>query len=96
MTHHDTRASVRSVASAIIVLVSVVALLSTPMVALAADENKKKDEADIEIVVGDEGVSLYAVSADAHEVLSQLARVTDLPLIVDDTVNRKVTVNLVN
>ena len=77
-------------------LASVIALFSTPMVALAADENKKKDEADIEIVVGDEGVSLYAVSADAHEVLSQLARVTDLPLIVDDTVNRKITVNLVN
>ena len=96
MTHHGTCASARSGASAIIMLVSVVALLSTPTDALAAKEDKKKEEADIEIVVGDEGVSLYAVSADAHEVLSQLARVTDLPLIVDDTVNRKITVNLVN
>ncbi len=96
MTHHATRTSARNVASAIIMLLSVVALLMVPLEALAAKEDKKKEEADIQIVVGDEGVSLYAVSADAHEVLSQLARVTDLPLIVDDTVNRKITVNLVN
>ncbi len=64
----------------------------------AADETKadSETEADISITVGDEGVSVFAVSADAHEVLSRLARATNLPLIVDDTVNRKVTVNLVN
>ncbi|MCD6360203.1 MAG: hypothetical protein J7M38_05000, partial [Armatimonadetes bacterium] len=60
------------------------------------DDKKSEEEQNISIVVSDEGVSVFAVSADAHEVLTRLARETNLPLIVDDTVNRKITVNLVN
>jgi type II secretory pathway component GspD/PulD (secretin) len=59
-------------------------------------EQKADKKPEISITVSDEGVSVFAVSADAHEVLSKLARETDLPLIVDDTVDRKITVNLVN
>jgi type II secretory pathway component GspD/PulD (secretin) len=50
----------------------------------------------IELEVGERGVSLYAVAADAHELLTKLARATGLRLIVDDTVKRNITVNLVN
>ena len=69
--------------------------------ALAAEdapdnETKQEPEESVSITVGDEGVSVFAVSADAHELLSKLARETDLPIIVDDTVDRKMTVNLVN
>jgi len=66
-------------------------LWSAPEDTAAGDEGES-----ISIVVGEQGVSVFAVSADAHDVLTRLARETGLPLIVDDTVNRKVTVNLVN
>ena len=65
----------------------------------AADEEAEEEEPEeerISITVSDEGVSVFAVSADAHELLSELARETDLPIIVDDTVDRKITVNLVD
>ncbi len=63
----------------------------------AAEEPEKKTGKEaISITVSDEGVSVFAVSADAHELLSELAAKTDLPIIVDDTVDRKITVNLVN
>jgi type IV pilus assembly protein PilQ len=50
----------------------------------------------LEITVGDEGVSLFAVSVDAHELLMALAEKTGHRIIVDDTVKRSVTVNLRN
>lgn len=50
----------------------------------------------IELEVGERGVSLYAVAADAHELLTKLAKATGLRLIVDDTVKRSITLNLVN
>jgi len=41
-------------------------------------------------------VSLFAVAADAHELLMALAEKTGHPIIVDDTVKRSITVNLRN
>ncbi len=67
------------------------ALVTT--IARAADDD---EDASVSITVEDELVSVFAVSADAHDVLSQLARETRLPIIVDDTVDRKVTLNLVD
>ncbi len=63
---------------------------ATPNGAPANTEN------GIEISVGPEGVSLFAVAADAHQLLVRLARETGLRLIVDDTVKRTITVNFVN
>lgn len=40
------------------------------------------------------GWSIYAINVDAHELLTSFAAVTGLPLIVDDTVKRKVTLNI--
>ncbi|MGI5817856.1 MAG: type II secretion system protein GspD [Armatimonadota bacterium] len=51
--------------------------------------------ASVSITAEDGLVSVFAVSADAHDVLSKLARETGLPIIVDDTVDRKITLNLV-
>lgn len=50
----------------------------------------------VQIGIGPEGVSLHAVSVDAHEVLTTLARRTGFRIIVDDTVRRSVTVHFVN
>jgi len=63
-------------------------------VAAAAEE--AADTSSISITVGEGGVSLFAVNADAHQLLSELARETGLAIIVDDTVDRKVTLNLVD
>ena len=48
------------------------------------------------IEIGPDGVTLYAVGVDAHEVLTALARRTGLRVIVDDTVRRSVTAHFVN
>lgn len=50
----------------------------------------------LEITTGPEGVSVFAVGVDAQELLTRLAKQTGIRLIVDDTVRRTVTVNLVN
>ena len=50
----------------------------------------------VTISVTEKGVSIFAVSADAHVVLTKLANATGMALIVDDTVDREITVNLVN
>jgi type II secretory pathway component GspD/PulD (secretin) len=60
----------------------------------AASDATKAD--DVTILVGPQGVSIFAVSADAHTVLTKLASATGMPLIVDDTVDRAITVNIVN
>ncbi|MGD9495521.1 MAG: type II secretion system protein GspD [Armatimonadota bacterium] len=63
---------------------------------VAAEESKPADESSVSITVTEAGVSLYAVNADAHKLLSELARQTGMPIIVDDTVDRRVTLNLVD
>lgn len=50
----------------------------------------------LSVEVTEQGVQLYAVNADAHELFTELAEKAGLQLIVDDTVRRKVTVNLVD
>lgn len=70
------------------------ALLLCALAAWPAEE-RKPDDSSISITVDDVGVSLFAVNADAHQLLSELARQTGLPIIVDDTVDRKITLNLV-
>jgi len=66
----------------------------------AAETAAPADEPTLEITVVDEGVSVFAVSVDAHELLTALAAKTGTRLIVDDTVNqpipRTITVNLRN
>lgn len=71
-----------------------VAALFTVSLAQAAED--EAEESSVSITVEDGLVSVFAVSADAHDVLSQLARETGLPIIVDDTVDRKITLNLVD
>ncbi len=63
-----------------------------------SDESKAKKDptSSLSVEVANGGVRLYAVNADAHELFTELAEKTGLQLIVDDTVKRKVTVNLVD
>lgn len=49
----------------------------------------------VEVRVGEDGVSVFADNADAHEVFVRLAKATGLRIMVDDTVRRSVTLNLV-
>ncbi|MGC9318315.1 MAG: type II secretion system protein GspD [Armatimonadota bacterium] len=66
------------------------------LIALPANAAPKAKDSEVSITVEDAGVSLFAVNADAHELLSELARKTGLPIIVDDTVDRTITLNLVD
>jgi type II secretory pathway component GspD/PulD (secretin) len=59
-------------------------------------EPEKDSGSSLSVEVADGGVRLYAVNADAHELFTELAEKTGLQLIVDDTVRRKVTINLVD
>ncbi len=61
----------------------------------AAGQAEGAAEPKVTVTVEPEGVSVYAVNADAHEVFTELAEKTGLPLIVDDTVKRAITVNIV-
>jgi type II secretory pathway component GspD/PulD (secretin) len=61
-----------------------------------ATEEKKTDGSSLDIQVTDGGVRLFAVNADAHALFTQLAEKTNLQLIVDDSVKRKITINLVD
>lgn len=60
-----------------------------------ADQTSPTTE-DVIVSVESEGVSLKAVNADAHKVLTTLARHTGLKVVVDDTVRRTITVHIVN
>ncbi len=66
----------------------------------AADAPAPADNPTLEITVGDKGVSIFAVSVDAHELFTALAAKTGTRLIADDTMNqpipRTITVNLRN
>lgn len=55
-----------------------------------------KTATTLTVKAGPEGVSVYAVNADAHDVFSKLAAATGLPMIVDDTVQGQVTLNITN
>lgn len=59
-------------------------------------EGNGQQPPSLEITTGPEGVSVFAVGVDAQELLTRLAKQTGIRLIVDDTVRRTVTVNLVN
>ncbi|MFQ6130555.1 MAG: type II secretion system protein GspD [Armatimonadota bacterium] len=56
----------------------------------AADEDNER----LRVSVTEAGVSLYAVSVDAHQLFATLGAETGIRIIVDDTVNRRITVNL--
>lgn len=58
----------------------------------------KKEETTSELAVNvtDRGASVFAVNADVHDVFSKIATATGLPMIVDDTVQGKATVNIVD
>ncbi len=77
-------------------LLTLSSLLILVMVSGLATAAEDDAESSVSITVEDGMVSVFAVSADAHDVLRQLARETDLPIIVDDTVDRNITLNLVN
>ena len=49
---------------------------------------------ELRITVEPEGVSLFTVGVDAPEVLTQLGEKTGLRIVVDDTINRKITMRL--
>ena len=57
-----------------------------------ADQAKEK----LRVTVTEAGVSVYAVSVDAQELLAALGSKTGIRIIVDDTVNRRITINLSN
>lgn len=50
----------------------------------------------LDIQVSDGTVRLFAVNADAHALFTELAEKTNLQLIVDDSVKRTITINLVD
>jgi len=60
----------------------------------SGDDAAKKDDASLEIEVENGSVHVFAVNADAHELFTELADRTNLQLIVDDSVKRKITINL--
>jgi len=62
----------------------------------AKPEEEKKKDYQLEVTVSAEGVSLYAVNADAQLVFSRLGEETGLQVVVDDVVSRKITTSLSN
>ena len=75
-----------------LLFLSMLAALIATGVVNAADSDAKSS---VSITADNGFVSVFAVNADAHDLLSQLARESGLPIIVDDTVDRKITLNLV-
>lgn len=70
--------------------------VARPITAQEAPAAPAAKEDPITITIGPDGVSLFALSADAHELFTRLAKATGLRIIVDDTVKRTITANLVN
>jgi len=50
----------------------------------------------VEVSFGEQGLSLYCVNADAHEVFARIGVATHTPIMVNDTVSDRITANLVN
>ena len=61
----------------------------------AAPTNNTKSSS-LEVQVTSEGVSVFALGVDAAELFTELGKKTGTKIVVDDLVNRKLTVNLVN
>jgi type II secretory pathway component GspD/PulD (secretin) len=63
-----------------------------------ADEQKKDEKAQGQLIItpAPHGWDIHAVNVDAHEVLTSFAREAKLPLIVDDTVKRNVTIHILD
>jgi type II secretory pathway component GspD/PulD (secretin) len=59
------------------------------------DENKTEAATrTLEIQKSEHGWDIHAINVEAHELLTGFAAAADLPLIVDDTVKRKLTLNI--
>lgn len=69
---------------------------SSQPVAKEAGSNASRAEREPEVrVTAEKGlVSVFAVSVDAHEVFTRIAEASGAPIIVDDTIQRKLTLNL--
>jgi type II secretory pathway component GspD/PulD (secretin) len=50
----------------------------------------------LSITSSPKGWTIHAVNADAHELLTEFAAAAHLPLVVDDTVKRKITLHIVD
>ena len=61
-----------------------------------ADKPAEPPVDPIQISTSDKGISVYAVSADAHALFIRLAKEAGLKLIVDDSVRRNITINFIN
>jgi type II secretory pathway component GspD/PulD (secretin) len=91
------RAMIRRVALPVVLLTAIPLLAAaqnageTPPAGKAAANGGSLD-----IQVTPAGVRLFAVNADAHALFTQLAEKTSLQLIVDDSVKRSITINLVD
>ena len=84
----------------IVLLFGVLAALSVP---LSAEEPKPETKPEILPAAGSwdvggdsQNMSVFAVSVDAHELLTAIAARASLKLVIDDSVSRKITVNIVN
>ncbi|MGQ9731223.1 MAG: type II secretion system protein GspD [Candidatus Zipacnadales bacterium] len=62
----------------------------------SSTETARPSDTSLDIDVTDKGVRLHAVNADAHALFTKLAEAMGLQLIVDDSVKRKITINLVD
>ena len=60
------------------------------------EEEEEKEEKVLEIEPSARGWTLHAINIDAHELLTAFAAEAHLPLIVDDTVKRSLTINIVD
>lgn len=69
---------------------------SVPASPSAPPAENNAAQPSLEVTAGPQGVSVFAVGVDAQELLTRLAKETGIRLIVDDTVRRTVTINLVN
>jgi len=59
-------------------------------------EEEEEEEKILEIEPAPHGWTVYAVNVNAHELLTTFATDAHLPLIVDDTVKRNLTINVVD
>jgi len=63
---------------------------------VAAPAVKKQDAEDpVEISIEPNGVSIFADGVDAQELFVKLAKATGLKIMIDDTVKRTITVNMI-
>jgi len=80
-------------------LVLIMSLTCAPLFAAAAAPNGGPNgpkPSSVEVQVNSDGVSVFALGADAAELFTELGKKTGTKIVVDDLVNRRITVNLVN